>query len=144
MSLPVGADIESICGKCGDVWHVVVAKVGETIKKVVCKQCGGQHRYKPPEGKAAQIAPTSAHTAGKTTRAKAAGTAKKAARAADGPIVKAAANREIRDYRASERYTTGDRIAHATFGEGIVELSPGPGKIQVWFDSGRKILVAAK
>lgn len=141
MSLPVGADIESICGKCGDVWHVVVAKVGETIKKVVCKQCGGQHRYKPPEGKAAQVAPAARAT---TTRAKAAGGVKKSARAADGPIVKAAANREIRDYRASERYSTGDRIAHATFGEGIVELSPGPGKIQVWFDGGRKILVAAK
>ena len=40
VSLPVGKDIESICGKCGDVWHVVVAKMGEQIAKVQCKQCG--------------------------------------------------------------------------------------------------------
>lgn len=44
----VGADIESICRKCGDVWHVVVAKVGDQIAKVQCKQCNGLHRHKPP------------------------------------------------------------------------------------------------
>ena len=140
MSPKVGADIESICGKCGDVWHVVVAKVGETIKKVVCKQCGQQHRYKPPEGKAALVAPA----APKTARAKVAGTKTKRAAKVDGPLVAPAANRAIKDYRATDRYSTGDRIAHAHFGEGVVELSPGPGKIQVWFDAGRKILVAGK
>ena len=30
----VGQDIESICGKCGDVWHVVVAMNGTAIAKV--------------------------------------------------------------------------------------------------------------
>ena len=32
MTPAVGADIESLCSKCGDVWHVVVAKVGDTSK----------------------------------------------------------------------------------------------------------------
>jgi hypothetical protein len=50
MSAAVGADIESLCSKCGDVWHVVVAKDGEKIVKVLCKQCGGYHRYKPVHG----------------------------------------------------------------------------------------------
>ena len=53
MSAGVGADIESICSKCGDVWHVVVAKVGETVVKVQCKECGGYHRYRTAGGKAA-------------------------------------------------------------------------------------------
>src|SRR5678815_1711262 len=39
MSAAVGADVEALCSKCGDVWHVVVAKVGERIVKVQCKQC---------------------------------------------------------------------------------------------------------
>ena len=37
MTPAVGADIESLCSKCGDVWHVVVAKVGEEIVRVICK-----------------------------------------------------------------------------------------------------------
>jgi len=50
MSAGVGADVEALCSKCGDVWHVVVAKVGEKIAKVQCKQCGGYHRYRSPHG----------------------------------------------------------------------------------------------
>ena len=30
----VGEDIEALCGKCGQVWHVVMAKVGTRIAKV--------------------------------------------------------------------------------------------------------------
>src|SRR5665647_995831 len=46
MSAGVGADVESLCSKCGDVWHVVVAKDGDKIVKVQCKQCSGYHRYR--------------------------------------------------------------------------------------------------
>ena len=35
MSAAVGADVESLCSKCGDVWHVVVAKVGDQIVRVL-------------------------------------------------------------------------------------------------------------
>ena len=48
----VGEDIEALCGKCGTVWHVVMAKMGNKIAKVVCKRCHGQHLYRteqPPE-----------------------------------------------------------------------------------------------
>src|SRR5512138_3234756 len=51
MSAAVGADVEALCSKCGDVWHVVVAKLPTgQIAKVQCKQCGGYHRYKSPHG----------------------------------------------------------------------------------------------
>src|SRR4029077_2324651 len=55
----VGEDIEALCGRCGQVWHVVMAKMGERIAKVVCKRCGGHHLYrteKSVEGAAAQRA----------------------------------------------------------------------------------------
>src|SRR6185436_15148175 len=42
----VGQDIEAMCGRCGQVWHVVMAKMGDRIAKVVCKRCGGHHRYR--------------------------------------------------------------------------------------------------
>ena len=46
----VGQDIDALCGKCGQVWHVVMAKMGDRIAKVVCKRCGGQHRYRNEDG----------------------------------------------------------------------------------------------
>ena len=49
MTPAVGADIESLCSKCGDVWHVIEAKVGDDIVRVLCKECGKQHRYKNPK-----------------------------------------------------------------------------------------------
>jgi len=42
----VGQDIEALCGRCGQVWHVVMAMMGDRIAKVVCKRCGGHHRYR--------------------------------------------------------------------------------------------------
>src|SRR5947208_1168879 len=42
----VGEDIEALCGRCGQVWHVVMAKMGDRIAKVVCKRCGGHHGYR--------------------------------------------------------------------------------------------------
>ena len=31
MTAAVGADVEALCSKCGDVWHVVVAKVNVQV-----------------------------------------------------------------------------------------------------------------
>ena len=47
--LKVGADVEALCGKCGDVWHVVVAKVGDRVAKVQCKQCSAPVSLDPKE-----------------------------------------------------------------------------------------------
>src|SRR5437868_5882481 len=54
----VGEDIEALCGRCGQVWHVVMAKMGERIAKVVCKRCGGHHGYRTE--KSADSAPAGA------------------------------------------------------------------------------------
>ncbi|MBL0215562.1 MAG: hypothetical protein IPQ07_16970 [Myxococcales bacterium] len=69
MSAGVGADVEALCSKCGDVWHVVVAKVGERIVKVQCKQCSGYHRYKSPHGAPAEKKLPSATRPAKEPRA---------------------------------------------------------------------------
>ncbi len=36
----VGSDIEAVCKKCGDVWHVVIALADRVIAKVECRECG--------------------------------------------------------------------------------------------------------
>jgi len=135
MSAAVGADIESLCSKCGDVWHVVVAKVGDRIAKVQCKQCQGTHRHRPLGGKPAPAKPRPA------VRARRAGAAKAAVAE---PTVVADPSRPVRRYSPSESYEAGDRIQHFKFGQGVVEGSAGPGKVQVHFPGGRRILAQAK
>jgi len=148
MTAAVGADIESICSKCGDVWHVVVAKVGEKIAKVQCKQCNALHRYKPPEGgtvahkKGAAGAPPALPSTKAPAPARA--RAKKAPAEPPPPSVAADLGRPVRRYGASEAYTAGDRIQHPSFGLGVVQSSPGPGKIDVAFPEGRRMLAQAK
>jgi hypothetical protein len=130
----VTADIESICGKCGDVWHVVVAKVGERIVQVQCKQCGGLHRFRPP-GSASKRSP-----AGRAAAADKPGAARKRP-SSHSPLVEADESLPIRPYRANEAFRLAERIEHATFGQGVVEILIPPNKIQVFFPGGRRILV---
>ena len=133
MTLPVAADIEAVCSKCGIVWHVVVAKVGDKIAKVQCKQCGGLHRYKSPQPVATQP-----RAASKTaTRKKA--SSKRGASAPPPP--EPDLSRPIQPYKMTTQFEVGDRVQHATFGLGVVEELPGPGKMQVCFGEGRKLLI---
>ena len=50
----------------------------------------------------------------------------------------------MRGYAPGEAYTPGDRINHPSFGLGVVESSPGPGKMQVFFPGGRRVLAQIK
>lgn len=130
----VGADIESICGKCGDVWHVVVAKVGARVAKVQCKQCGGLHGYRPPGG-LAKSPPSRARRSSPATGARAPGRSVTA-----GPLVAVDLSKPLRSYRIQESFAVGDRLLHPTFGEGVVELIIGPQKVQVAFVGARRVL----
>ena len=141
MSAAVGADVEALCSKCGDVWHVVVAKVGEQIVKVQCKQCGGYHRYKSPHG-APKEKRQPTMFAPKPVRSTPS-SAKAPVERFEKPNVQADLTKAPRTYRASERYEVGERVEHPTFGQGVVEQAE-PGKITVFFPSGRRVLVQAK
>lgn len=135
MSAGVGADVEALCSKCGDVWHVVVAKVGDQIAKVQCKECGAYHRYRSGDKPAARSRSTAAPKP-RVTRAP--------VERFEKPAVAADLSRAVRRYSALERYAVGDRIDHPVFGQGVVEASPEPGKVTVFFAVGRKVLVQAK
>ena len=133
MSAAVGADVASLCSKCGDVWHVVVAKVGEQIVKVQCKECGGYHRFKDPSGKSAKKSPSSPRAPRET----------KVVERFEAPAVAADLSRPVRTYAASDKYDVGERVEHPTFGTGTVEVVE-IAKVTVFFASGRKVLVHAK
>jgi hypothetical protein len=135
MSAGVGADVEALCSKCGDVWHVVVAKVGDKIVKVHCKQCGGDHRYKSPHNAPADKKLPAAIRAPRES--------KPPVERFEKPAVAADLSKATKQYRASELYEVGERIDHPSFGQGVIEIAE-PGKITVFFASGRRVLVQAK
>lgn len=138
MSAAVGADIESLCSKCGDVWHVVVAKDEHgRIARVQCKQCGGYHRLKSPGGNKAPA--RKAPSAPRTPRSES-----KPVERFETPAVAADLTRPTRTYKVSERFAVGDRVEHPTFGTGVVESASEPGKMTVFFAAGRKVLVHDK
>lgn len=141
MTPPVGADIEAMCNKCGGArWHVIEAKVGEEIVRVLCKECGAQHRYKNPNKPTAPA--RRASTASGEAKPRAPRTEKVLERFPT-PSVAADLSRPVRTYRASELFAPGDRVDHPTFGQGVVETSE-PGKVTIFFGTGRKVLVQAK
>lgn len=137
MSYAVGADIKAKCGKCKlNTWHVVLAKMGETIAKVQCKACGAQHKYRPADGSKPKRTPATRTTTRKS--------AKKAEPLPPGPVVEADLSKPIRPYSARESFAVGERVDHVKFGIGVVESLDAPGKMTVCFADKRRILATAK
>ncbi len=136
----VGADVEALCNTCGDVWHVVVAKVGEKITKVVCKQCGKQHRFKPTgEAPEANLKPARTVVARATT-ATTTGAAPRASRATRETGIILDPNKPKRAYQISESFAEGEQIEHPKFGPGVV-CAVEATKIRVNFAEGTKTLL---
>lgn len=137
----VGEDIESLCGKCGTVWHVVMAKMGDKIAKVVCKRCNGQHLHRTEKGPeaAAESGGTVARTStGRRSRART------PTPPAPAPIPAFDPSKPPRPYASTQSFATGERVTHPTFGSGVVTGSPGPGKVEIAFPIGRRVLASAK
>lgn len=135
----VGQDIEDICTRCGDTWHVVVAKVGERVIKVVCKLCNGQHNYRGEStSEASKGSGTSSWGSSRRRRT----TRRVTAVAAPPPTFDPA--KPPRAYSAKDGYQPGERILHPSFGTGVVSGTPGPGKVDVIFPSGPRTLACAK
>jgi hypothetical protein len=138
MSAGVGADIEALCAKCGDVWHVVVAKTGEKIVKVQCKQCSGYHRYKSLAGATKDAKLPSAIRTPKVAKEP-----RTPVERFEKPAVAADLTKPTRQYRASDRFEVGERVDHPNFGQGVVEIAE-PGKVTIFFATGRRVLVQSK
>lgn len=117
---------------------MVVAKVGVQIVKVQCKQCGGYHRYKSPHGAAKEAKLPSAIRPPKEPRP-----SRDPVERFEKPAVAADLSKAVRPYRASEKFVVGERVDHPNFGQGVIEISE-PGKVTVFFATGRRVLVQAK
>lgn len=140
MAFSVGSDVEAMCRTCGDVWHVVVAKLGDKITKVECKQCGKQHRFKPTgDAPDANL---------QVRRQVATPRPVSVSRPRPKPSAPAAVvhdpNRPAREYSIHERFEVGDQLLHKKFGAGIV-VAVEDDKVRVKFSEsksdGTKVLL---
>jgi hypothetical protein len=134
----VGQDIEDICTRCGDTWHVVVAKVGERVIKVVCKLCGSQHNYRGENNGASSSSSSGSWGASRRRRT----TKRSVATPAPAPTFDP--SKPPRAYSPQGSYALGERIVHPSFGTGVVAATPGPGKVEVVFPTGNRTLACAK
>jgi predicted nucleic acid-binding Zn-ribbon protein len=126
----IGADIDARCRKCGDMYHVVIAVVDARIVKVECRQCGARHRYRPVDGD------------GGASPRKA--TASRRRKINGQPAVDADLSRARRSFNTSETYQIGDRILHASLGEGVVQALKGATKVVVLFEAGVRTLICGR
>jgi len=119
-----------------------MAKMGDRIAKVVCKRCGGHHGYRTEKGSEA------ASSGGGSGEAKRASTPRRHTRreepAAAVVIPPFDPSKPPRRYTASEGFLAGERLTHPAFGTGVVTGTPGPGKIEIAFPAGLRVLACAK
>jgi len=150
MELAVGKDIFAVCGKCGDTWHVIVSLEGKKVTKVQCKYCSGYHRFKrspndpsPPPGPVQKTQTAAVKAAARASGKKA---PRKVARPAghSHPMIDPNLDLPVRDYAMSETYKPGERIEHPKFGQGVVESSPSPSTMNVFFEDGRRTLAQGR
>ena len=123
-----GDDTETYCGRCkAERAHQVVALNADGAPaSVICRTCGGQHRFR--EKKELTAAPAAGGA-----RRKAGGSARPARGAPEGPA---------RPYSPKEVYAEGEWVEHPKFGQGKVAQARA-GKIEVRFESGGRLLVHA-
>lgn len=133
-----GETIEGRCTRCrAPRNHTIVAMVGERVARVRCNTCGGEHNYHPLVAAAAPRAPRATASKPATPRP-----------GKDPGAADRAAWTELRagfrldravSYAMDGRFKLNDLIDHPSFGLGQVQRVV-PGKIEVLFESGRKLL----
>ena len=128
----VGKDIDSFCTKCDMILnHVIVAKVGETVKRVKCLTCNTEHAYK---------AASKAAAAPKKKRAVGVRAGKVLATDYD-TLMRGRDVSRAKKYKPVDRFVKADILNHTQFGIGIVIAEKDGTKIEVVFANGQKTLV---
>ncbi len=145
-ALSVGKELVCFCTRCKmDLGHTIMSMVGPIPARVICRTCKSEHNFKAKKGvkEPGSIAP-SRGSPGSTTRAPREAKAEKTV-----PIELEwmkqinGSTRAVRQYAANEAFQAGDRIAHPTFGEGVIQKLIYPNKVEVLFRMDLKTLIHA-
>jgi hypothetical protein len=126
-----------------DLSHTIMSMVGGIPARVMCRTCKSEHNFKAKKGvKEPGAVAASRGSPGTTTRKPREPKAEKTV-----PIELEwmkqmnASTKPKREYAANVAFTSGDRLAHPTFGDGVVQKLIYPNKIEVIFKSDLKTLI---
>ena len=124
----VGAEIEAHCPKCHSTSHHIVSKYEDEVRRVQCNSCGHVHPYKKPrdDEEVETVAPLK----------------KKAAK--QKPTwdqVMAKSKKPPRPYAIGEYFKELEIVTHPTFGVGYVTDNIGSDKIEVTFQTDKRVLI---
>jgi len=141
-----GNEIDSYCTKCKmTLNHRIVALVGDTVKRVECLTCRGQHNYRPPPEKKPAKKKRASKASGTTRTGKGRITLAEKARMAERELWESAimgrAATDFTSYKMTLTLEGGQLIRHKKFGDGVVAEVVEDGKVQILFESGTKTLV---
>ena len=133
----VGKEALAYCTSCKmDLAQIIVAMKGDKIAKVECKTCKKTHVYKAPKG--ITEPPKKKEKAVRKKKADASATTIEVEWEKLMNQHKAA---PMKSYSAKGQFALADKIAHPTFGEGIVGRLIYPNKIEVIFRTDLRILI---
>jgi hypothetical protein len=134
----VGKEIVSYCTKCKmDLGHTIVAMKGANPARVICRTCKSEHNFKVKKG----------------VKEPGAAKAPRAPRVPKEKVDKAVPvemewtkqinsnTRAVKEYAANGAFSAGDKIAHPSFGEGIIQKLIFPNKVEVLFRTDMKLLI---
>src|SRR3954467_14391173 len=136
----VGGEVDAFCTRCKmTLAHTILAMVGQTIARVQCNTCRGQHAYRSAPGTAKPRSSSSSSGGSTAPRA-----------ASREPAVKTVITFEdqlkghdltrARQYSPKDSYAVDEVMDHPTFGFGLVR-SVRADKVDVAFKASERTLV---
>ncbi len=136
--LTAGDDVEARCTRCREVTnHTVVALVEGRVARVQCHICDGVHNYHAPAATRTPRPPAPKPVA----RAPRPRRNSAAAELAEWEEVTGPAEKDTAlPYAMNLRCRAGDLLRHPVFGLGVVKVLVPPGKMEVLFQMGKKLL----
>ena len=141
--LSAGSIVETRCTRCRAVMnHTIVAMVGEKIVRVECNTCHGVHAYHPVKPVTVKTPAGTRTTSQKTASAprKTKADPEAAARAEWEELQPGLDQTKAVPYDMNRPFRAKTLLFHPNFGLGIVQLVLPPNKIEVLFQSGKKLL----
>ncbi len=140
--LTVGKEMVCWCTRCKlDLGHTIVAMIGGRPARVICRTCRSEHNYyeKKAAGTAGAVRRTGT-SSGASPRPK---ESKPEGVPIEHEWLKQmnASTQPLKSYGADQSFSPGDRVKHPTFGDGIVQKTVFPNKIEILFRADLKTLI---
>lgn len=138
--LSAGSTVETRCTRCKSVLnHTIVAMVGEKIVRVECSTCFGVHSYHPV--KTAKVSGAVKSTANRAVTPRKAKADPEAVARAEWETLRLSIDpAQAINYDMTRTYRIRNVLSHPSFGLGVVQAVLPPNKIDVLFQSGKKLL----